>query len=89
MLFFVALFRQLGLLVSVNLREVKEIRPGRNSKDFDKWQDEAKRLDSGTCFVLYYGQEFRLNTVSLVGKTRQTHATMHFLFHQQLGMDTH
>ena len=63
------MFVTLCFRISVNLREVKEIRPGKNSKDFDKWQDEVKRIDGNLCFILYYGQEFRLSTLSLVGKT--------------------
>ncbi|GAB6030572.1 hypothetical protein CHUAL_007434 [Chamberlinius hualienensis] len=45
---------------AVDLREVKEVRPGKNSKDFERWPDDAKKLDSNTCFSVFYGNEFRL-----------------------------
>ncbi|XP_064641817.1 1-phosphatidylinositol 4,5-bisphosphate phosphodiesterase gamma-1-like isoform X2 [Lineus longissimus] len=51
---------------AVDLREVKEIRPSKNSRDFEKWPDEAKKIDAGLCFVIFSGSEFRLKTLSLV-----------------------
>lgn len=54
--------------MAVDLREVKEIRPGRNSKDFDKWADEARKMDKNLCFVIFYGSEFKLHTLSITGK---------------------
>ena len=53
--------------VTVDLRDVKEVRPGKISKDFDKWPDELKKVDQQTCFVIFYGKEFRLKTVSVAG----------------------
>ena len=52
----------------MDLREVREIRPGKKSKDFDKWPDESRKFDVGICFVLLYGNEFRLKTLSVAGK---------------------
>ncbi|XP_023319124.1 1-phosphatidylinositol 4,5-bisphosphate phosphodiesterase gamma-1 isoform X2 [Trichogramma pretiosum] len=49
----------------VDMREIKEIRLGKNSKDFEKWPDESKKLDNVRCFVVYYGNEFRLKTLSI------------------------
>ncbi|XP_032876257.1 1-phosphatidylinositol 4,5-bisphosphate phosphodiesterase gamma-1-like isoform X2 [Amblyraja radiata] len=49
----------------IDIREIKEIRPGKNSRDFDRYPDEARKLDSGLCFVILYGMEFRLKTLSL------------------------
>lgn len=49
----------------VDIREIKLIRQGKNSKDFDKWPDDAKRQDQAKCFVIFYGQEFRLRTLSI------------------------
>ncbi|XP_064611128.1 1-phosphatidylinositol 4,5-bisphosphate phosphodiesterase gamma-1-like isoform X2 [Liolophura sinensis] len=54
---------------AVNLREVKDVRPGRNSKDFDKWPDELRRTEKGCAFVLFYGNDFKLKTFSLVAST--------------------
>ncbi|XP_046996756.1 1-phosphatidylinositol 4,5-bisphosphate phosphodiesterase gamma-1 [Schistocerca americana] len=51
--------------VAVDLREVKEVRIGKNSKDFEKWPEEAKRMENLKCFVIYYGLEFRLKTLSI------------------------
>lgn len=53
---------------SVDLREVKEIRQGKNSKEFEKWIEDARRLETTLCFVVLYGSEFRLKNLSLVGK---------------------
>lgn len=53
--------------LSVDLREVKEIRVGKNSKDFEKWPDDAKRMENMKCFVVFYGLEFRLKTLSVAG----------------------
>jgi phosphatidylinositol phospholipase C gamma-1 len=51
----------------VDLREVKEIRVGKNSKDFEKWPDDSKRMENMKCFVIFYGLEFRLKTLSIAG----------------------
>lgn len=56
------------LFVAVDIREIQEIRKGKSSKDFERHQDEAKRCDESACFVILYGTEFRLKTLSLVGK---------------------
>jgi len=52
----------------VDLRLVKEVRPGKTSPDFEKWSEEARRHDTSICFVLFYGREFRLKTLSLAGR---------------------
>ncbi|XP_029773524.1 1-phosphatidylinositol 4,5-bisphosphate phosphodiesterase gamma-1 isoform X3 [Suricata suricatta] len=50
----------------VDIREIKEIRPGKTSRDFDRYQeDPAFRTDQSHCFVILYGMEFRLKTLSL------------------------
>ncbi|NWH26786.1 PLCG1 phosphodiesterase, partial [Grus americana] len=50
----------------VDIREIKEIRPGKNSRDFDRYQeDPCFRPDQSHCFVVLYGTEFRLKTLSL------------------------
>ncbi|XP_071303083.1 1-phosphatidylinositol 4,5-bisphosphate phosphodiesterase gamma-1 isoform X5 [Agelaius tricolor] len=51
---------------AVDIREIKEIRPGRNSRDFDRYQeDPCFRPEHSHCFVVLYGTEFRLKTLSL------------------------
>jgi len=55
---------------AVELREVKEIRFGKNSKDFDKWE-ESKKVDSVKCFVALYGNEFKLKTFSVVAHSEK------------------
>ncbi|XP_061198199.1 1-phosphatidylinositol 4,5-bisphosphate phosphodiesterase gamma-1-like isoform X2 [Saccostrea echinata] len=51
---------------TLNLREVREVRDGRNSKDFDRWPEEARRHDPSLCFVIFYGNDFKLKTLSVV-----------------------
>ncbi|XP_071504089.1 1-phosphatidylinositol 4,5-bisphosphate phosphodiesterase gamma-1-like [Diadema antillarum] len=50
---------------AINIREIKEIRPGQNSKDFEKWPEETRKFANTICFVVFYGQEFRLKTLSV------------------------
>lgn len=53
---------------SLELREVKEVRLGKASKEFEKWHDESKTVDFTKCFVVYYGSEFKLRSLSVVGE---------------------
>jgi phosphatidylinositol phospholipase C gamma-1 len=55
---------------ALEIREIKEIRFGKNSKDFDKWE-ESKKIDSQKCFVLLYGNEFKLKTFSVVAHSEK------------------
>lgn len=55
---------------ALELREVKEIRFGKNSKDFDKWE-ESKKIDFQKCFVILYGNEFKLKTFSVVAHSEK------------------
>lgn len=50
--------------LSVDLMEIKEIRPGKNSKDFERCK--AKQREEH-CFTIFYGTQFVLNTLSLAG----------------------
>lgn len=52
----------------MNLREVKEVRAGKASRDFDKWQDESRKVDKNLTFVVFYGNDFKLKTLSVVGE---------------------
>ena len=51
------------------LRDIREIRRGAYSKEFDRHQDEIKREDPKRkkCLVILYGNEFKLNSLSLMG----------------------
>lgn len=49
---------------AVDLREVKQVRPGKTSKDFERWPDDVKKMESNTCFTVFYGSEFRQKTLS-------------------------
>ncbi|XP_057336190.1 1-phosphatidylinositol 4,5-bisphosphate phosphodiesterase gamma-1 [Microplitis mediator] len=49
---------------SVEIREIKEIIIGKNSREFDKWPEDSKKIENLRCFVIYYGSEFRLKTLS-------------------------
>ncbi|KAK9500321.1 hypothetical protein O3M35_001604 [Rhynocoris fuscipes] len=51
--------------MEIEMREVKEIRPGRSSKDFERWPEEAKRMENQRCFVIIYGSEFKLKSLSI------------------------
>uniref|UniRef100_A0A3B3RTG7 1-phosphatidylinositol 4,5-bisphosphate phosphodiesterase gamma n=1 Tax=Paramormyrops kingsleyae TaxID=1676925 RepID=A0A3B3RTG7_9TELE len=49
-----------------DIREIKEIRSGHKSRDFERYVDDsATRPDQAHCFVILYGTEFRLKAVSL------------------------
>uniref|UniRef100_A0A673ZBL7 Phosphoinositide phospholipase C n=1 Tax=Salmo trutta TaxID=8032 RepID=A0A673ZBL7_SALTR len=52
----------------LDLSEIREIRPGRNSKDFERFRDGRDKHDENTCFTIFYGSQFVLNTISLGGK---------------------
>lgn len=55
-------------LFAVEIREIKEVKVGKHSKDFEKWPEDAKRMENLRCFVVYYGSEFKLKTLSISGK---------------------
>lgn len=52
----------------VDLFEIREIRPGRNSKDFERFKDGKDKHDENACFTIFYGSQFVLNTLSLGGE---------------------
>ncbi|XP_077452649.1 1-phosphatidylinositol 4,5-bisphosphate phosphodiesterase gamma-2 isoform X2 [Stigmatopora argus] len=49
----------------LDLFEIREVRPGRNSKDFERFKDGRDKHDDNTCFTIFYGSQFVLNTFSL------------------------
>uniref|UniRef100_H2ZL28 Phosphoinositide phospholipase C n=1 Tax=Ciona savignyi TaxID=51511 RepID=H2ZL28_CIOSA len=51
---------------SIDINEIKEIRPGKVSRDFDRLPDIARKLDSTVCFTIFYGTEFNLKILSIV-----------------------
>lgn len=52
---------------SVDIREIKEVRVGTDSKDFDVQQVGLEKIDQ-FCFAVYYGTEFNLKTLSVAGE---------------------
>ncbi|CAK8681794.1 unnamed protein product [Clavelina lepadiformis] len=60
--------RQFQIEGSLDIHEIKEIRPGKVSKDFDRYQDEARRMDPTVCFTILYGNEFNLKILSVAAK---------------------
>uniref|UniRef100_A0AAR2LC12 Phosphoinositide phospholipase C n=1 Tax=Pygocentrus nattereri TaxID=42514 RepID=A0AAR2LC12_PYGNA len=52
----------------IDIREIKEIRSGQKSRDFERYvEDSAAKPDQAHCFVILYGTEFRLKSLSLAG----------------------
>ncbi|KAK5609246.1 hypothetical protein CRENBAI_014102 [Crenichthys baileyi] len=49
----------------LDLFEIREIRPGRNSKDFERFKDGKDKHSENTCFTIFYGSQFVLSTLSL------------------------
>ncbi|XP_052008417.1 1-phosphatidylinositol 4,5-bisphosphate phosphodiesterase gamma-2 [Xyrauchen texanus] len=50
----------------LDLFEIREVRPGKNSKDFDRFKDNKDKMTPpNTCFTIFYGSQFVLNTLSL------------------------
>ncbi|KAK2162254.1 hypothetical protein LSH36_101g04011 [Paralvinella palmiformis] len=51
----------------VDIREIREIRPGKNSKEFERMKEDAdaRRYSSELCFVVFYGSDFCLKALSL------------------------
>lgn len=41
---------------------------GKGSRDFERYPEEARKLDSAHCFIVLYGLEFRLRTLSVAGQ---------------------
>ena len=50
----------------IDIREIKEVRRGKNSRDFDKWSEDAGLLTADRCFIIFYGSEFNLSSLSIV-----------------------
>lgn len=54
-----------------DLRLVKEIRPGKNAREFEKNYEDAFKHNAGLCFVIVYGSTFKLKTLALVASNQK------------------
>ena len=54
--------------IVVDIREIREIRETLDSLDFKKGQEDIRMVDPQCCFIILYGSEFRLKTLSVAGK---------------------
>lgn len=52
----------------LDIMEIKEVRPGKNSKDFER--AKAVRQKEDCCFTVLYGSNFVLSTLSLAADTK-------------------
>ncbi|KAG9352649.1 hypothetical protein JZ751_021063 [Albula glossodonta] len=50
----------------LDLHEIREVRPGKNSKDFERFSEDKP---DKACFTIFYGSQFVLNTLSLGADT--------------------
>ncbi|XP_019490318.1 PREDICTED: 1-phosphatidylinositol 4,5-bisphosphate phosphodiesterase gamma-2 [Hipposideros armiger] len=53
----------------LDIMEIKEIRPGKNSKDFER--AKAVRQKEDCCFTILYGNQFILSTLSLAADSKE------------------
>uniref|UniRef100_A0A8C2PL76 1-phosphatidylinositol 4,5-bisphosphate phosphodiesterase gamma n=1 Tax=Capra hircus TaxID=9925 RepID=A0A8C2PL76_CAPHI len=53
----------------LDIMEIKEIRPGKNSKDFER--AKAVRQKEECCFTILYGTQFILSTLSLAADSKE------------------
>lgn len=51
----------------VDIREIKEVREGTDSKDFERQQVELRKIDQ-YCFVVHFSMEFKIKTLSVAGE---------------------
>uniref|UniRef100_A0AAR2IMP1 Phosphoinositide phospholipase C n=1 Tax=Pygocentrus nattereri TaxID=42514 RepID=A0AAR2IMP1_PYGNA len=49
----------------LELFEIREVRSGKNSKDFERFKESKDKHPDNTCFTIFYGNQFVLNTLSL------------------------
>lgn len=66
MLLWTRLFLTISLLVDI--REIKEVRETLDCYDNKRPPDDLKSIDQNATFVILYGTEFRLKTLSVGGK---------------------
>lgn len=66
------------LPLPVDIREIRELRLGKSSRDFERYPEEARKVDTSHCFIVLYGLEFRLRTLSLAGQCINMCPSLHF-----------
>lgn len=54
---------------------------GKASRDFERYPEEARKVDASHCFIVVYGLEFRLKTLSLAGQCSQRGAVASLNLH--------
>ncbi|XP_034839388.1 1-phosphatidylinositol 4,5-bisphosphate phosphodiesterase gamma-1 isoform X1 [Maniola hyperantus] len=54
---------------ALDIRDIKEVRIGKIGKEFERWPEEAKRVENSKCFCIYYGCEFKLRSASFAAST--------------------
>ena len=59
------------------MREIKEVRPGKNSRDFSRWPEEANNAKANRCFVVFYGSDFNLKVVCKSNSVQRCPGTRH------------
>ncbi|XP_037553736.1 1-phosphatidylinositol 4,5-bisphosphate phosphodiesterase gamma-1 [Nematolebias whitei] len=55
----------------VDIQEIRELRLGKGSRDFERFPEEARKLDPAHCFIVLYGLEFRLRTLSVAAFSKE------------------
>ncbi|GCB72893.1 hypothetical protein scyTo_0006523 [Scyliorhinus torazame] len=56
----------------LDLQEIKEIRFGKNSKDFEQISKDLKdKYSDDACFTVFYGTDFVLNNLSLAANSKE------------------
>ncbi|XP_078256887.1 1-phosphatidylinositol 4,5-bisphosphate phosphodiesterase gamma-2 isoform X1 [Rhinoraja longicauda] len=56
----------------LDLQEIKELRLGKNSKDFEQIsKDQRDKYSDDVCFTVFYGSDFVLNNLSLAANTKE------------------
>ncbi|KAH8238755.1 hypothetical protein KR026_002527 [Drosophila bipectinata] len=55
---------------AIQLREIREIRVGKHSKEFRLFADECQRFESSKCFVVLHGNNFKLKSFSVVALSK-------------------
>ena len=54
----------------VDIREIKEVRETLDTYDSKRGPEEYKMLETNCSFIILYGSEFRLKTLSIGGKEK-------------------
>uniref|UniRef100_UPI00398F2EFF 1-phosphatidylinositol 4,5-bisphosphate phosphodiesterase gamma-2 n=1 Tax=Pristiophorus japonicus TaxID=55135 RepID=UPI00398F2EFF len=56
----------------LDLQEIKELRLGKNAKDFEQIsKDQKDKYSNDVCFTVFYGSEFVLNNLSLAANSKE------------------